>query len=172
MRIPLTHDERDEFDSLLREIVGADKRPKVTADLADRLAHALDDAEQAHRTWPHRVREQALRAGLQTMVRRWIKDQAPTGFRTKKGNVIGLSGRAGVKRDGIHQQVMFEDMTPSEAAAYLTALDAQMRGIGVRRASVNRLIELAARHPEAPTIGAAVLAEGTTIDAVLGEQAA
>lgn len=170
-RLPLTAVERTEYDDLLRQVVGDDPAPKATAALADELLDALRSAEQAHRTWATRAIEHATRAGLKSMLRSWIRSRSSVLYRTPDGSVVGMSRRAGVKRSGAYQQVMFEQLTPAEARAYLNSIEAQLIAIGARFTSLARLVDLVERHPDARTVAEALAAEDTSIDVVLGAAA-
>lgn len=173
----LTAEEREEWESMLTDAVGsADDGAKVTRRAADALKKLLLDAEQAQKKWAGMVFDEATLRGLQGIARSYMKRQS-TVMMSHDGEVIGKASRVGIRRkqdDGsqVWQQTLFVDMTWDELAQWLGHIESQVSALLIDKAMVKKIQALRERVPESKGPGDACKKLGTTIKAVLAEDAA
>ena len=170
-RAAWTPEERDEYDALLAEVVGA---TKVSADRLDLFEHKLLDAIQAHRPWAREVERACTRAGLAKEVARFqARDKALVAHDGRVLSVPAVQARRVTDAEGQagYQRELIELWSwDAIAAKRLEALKAQ-RSYDDKIAHYDRLLALRVLAPEAASPAEAAKAAGVQLDDFLSKAA-
>lgn len=167
-----TEDDRDEYDALLVEASAAG----TVRDQVDALRAGVRDAVQAQRVWAYEVEDEAMRAGLAAILKRWQK--ARRRMRAKRGDrVVDRPGVVGIRRAAVNGaeaaiQLELDLLTREELNAKRAEYLTQLRAYGDNLAVVDALRSLLDAAPEAANAREAAASLGTTVEAwLLGDAA-
>lgn len=166
----LSSEERAEFDAAMKASWSGTRNVAIAVGEMRRL---MADAEQAHREWAGHILDEALDRGLAEMAKRWRVAHAP-GIPTRKGVVAGVVGTKIRTESGEHWgQLELELPTRSQLDTVRSVRLRNRQAAERDLVALDRLDKLFVRNPTALTVGDALAAEGTTLDALLaGSRAA
>jgi hypothetical protein len=164
-----TPDERDEYEDLLGEIVGA---TNVTADRLDLFEHRLLDAIQAHRPWATEVERACRRSGLGKEISRYEdRNRAMVSHEGRVLNLPAKQARKVASTDGAveYQRELIELWSWDEIAEKrLEALKAAQTYTD-KVAHYDRLLALRVLAPDAKSPADAAKAAGLDLDEFLAK---
>lgn len=168
-------DDEAEYDALMTEAGWLDDHVDVRT-AGDRCLHLLRDAEQAQRSYGTRILDSALLQGLEAIGKKW-RNRHNQAFVKEDGKPLGsmpLSrGVSRIAEDGqvLQQQVLFKVMSWEQVLNVLRRAERQREALRVTLVAVKKLLEYWEQFPDSYGPEEACTFAGTTIEAVLAEEA-
>jgi len=164
-------EEREEFEALLAEVVGASRETAARLDLMDEL---ITDAIQAHRPWATEVARSARREGYAREIKRYQdRERVAVAYDGRVLSVPAVQARKVVDDDGAvtYQRELLQFWTWGELKAKRQEAVKAATTYTEKIAHYDRLLMLADLAPESTTPAEAAAALGVDLGEWLGRAA-
>lgn len=167
------HEEREQYDALLAEVIAETTR---THDRINHFERLLADAVQAHEPWAREVERACVRSGLAKEIKAYQdRNRAMVSHNGQVLNLPRVQGTVARDEDGVvyHQRELIELWTWQQIADKRVEALKGRRTYNAKIAHYDRLLALRDMCPDSATPAEAAESLGLSLDEFLGiEEAA